>query len=163
LAIDLGGQLTAGDLLLPGGWLPLAAKQPLFTLGLDLVPAEGPQPGRMDLRQLLVRAATADGKPQEGGYSAEFRGRLDLDGTGTAEGLVDHADLDWLNRHASKGGALATGQGAITCTAQLDAGGVRQVEGHFLPLDVDLTIGHRFKASGITGAVAFTLTRPPTE
>jgi hypothetical protein len=39
-------------------------------------------------------------------------------------------------------------------------GSVTRVVGNFLPLDVDLTIGQRFRASGITGAVAFTLDQP---
>ncbi len=157
LTIALGGQLTGGQLLLPGGWLDLAARTPIFTVDLDLAAPKEGHPGGIDLRGLLVRAATADGKPAEGGYSAEFRGKIDLDGTGTADGLVDHADLDWINKHATRGGALATGQGAITCTAQLHEGSVQRVEGHFLPLDVDLTVGTRFKASGITGAVTFVL------
>ena len=160
LVIDLGGQLSGGELLLPGGWLDLAARTPIFTLGLDLTPPVGPAPGQVVLRELLVRAATPDGKPAEGAYSAEFRGQVTLDGSGTVEGLVDHADLDWINRHATRGGALATGQGAITCSAVLRDGTIQKVEGHVLPLDVDLTIGQRFKASGITGALAFTLDQP---
>ena len=160
LSINLGGQLTGGELLLPGGWLDLAARSPIFALDLDLTPPTGADPGWINLRQLLVRGATPNGKPVEGAYSAEFRGRLTLEGSGTAEGLVDHADLDWINRHATRGGALATGQGAITCTAELREGAVTRVVGHFLPLDVDLTIGQRFRASGITGAVAFTLDQP---
>ncbi len=159
LRIKLGGQLRSGRIRLPGTWLDLATRTPIFTAGLAI---EGPGRG-VSLDELLVRAAQPGGKPVTDSYSAQFSGTVDGDGNGTIKGLVDHADLAWVEHAVAKSGVDLAGQGAITCTTTFKSGDIDTVEGHFLPLDADLAIGKRFRATGITGAIHFLMERPVSE
>lgn len=159
IAIKAGGQLAAGEFRLPGTWLDLAAHTPIFTI--DARVRTGAE-ARFDLRELLVRAADAAGTPQPDSYSAQFGGILDGEGTGRISGLVDHADLGWVTRTLKLPRDAVDGEGAVTCEAVFEHARMERLAGHFLPLNAGVQLG-RFHASGITGAVDFTLDRRVVE
>lgn len=163
LRLKVGGHLTRGGLRLPGVWLDLARRSPIFTVALASSAGGEGGPGALLIEELLVRAADAKGEPAANGYSAQFMGRIDSAGGGRLRGLIDHADLGWVSRLAQKEGAALEGEGAIVCDATLAAGAVTGLEGYFLPLNADLRLGKDFNAQGITGAVRFRLDRSSEE
>ena len=155
IAVKVGGQLASGHLLLlPTGWLDLAAHTPIFTIDAEIRPGATTS---LTLRELLARAADAGGMPLTDGYSAQFAGTADESGNGTITGVVDHADLGWMGNQAGLPPAAIAGEGALTCAVQLRKFGFAKVSGSFLPLNAEVQLGTRFNASGITGAVEFTL------
>jgi hypothetical protein len=157
IAARAGGQLSSGQLRLPNGtWLNLAARTPIFTLDTAITPGETP---KLAIRELLVRAADAAGQPAADAYSAQLSGAIDSAGNGALAGLVDHADLGWVTNQIRLPAGSATGEGAVTCEALFVKGGMERLSGHFLPLNADVQLGTRFRASGITGAVDFLLDR----
>lgn len=154
IAIKVGGQLASGQLLLlPSGWLNLAAYTPIFTIDAELRPGTTTS---LTLRELLARAADAAGTPLPDGYSAQFGGTADENGNGTITGVVDHADLGWMGKQAGLPPSAVAGEGALTCILLLKQFTFAKVNGSFLPLNAEVQAG-RFHASGITGAVEFTL------
>ncbi len=155
-----GGQLAQGQLRLPGNWLDLAVRTPIFTIASEITRGKEL---RFLVRELLVRAADAGGTPLADGYSAQFSGALDEAGTGMLSGLVDHGDLGWVNRQIGLPTGAVDGEGAVTCEAAFVQGRVERLTGHFLPLNAEVQLGPRFRASGITGAVDFTLDRRALE
>ncbi len=155
LDAHFGGQLHQGQLRLPGTWLDIAARNPLFTAAFVLTPAEGYAPAALDVSEILVRAADAKGEPMALGYSAQLGGNLTATGTGQIRGVVDHADLGWVNSMLPLDPGSMSGQGAIAISADLFLATVMRLEGSFLPLNADLRIGKGFQATGITGAVQF--------
>ncbi len=155
IAIKIGGQLTSGHLLLlPTGWLNLAAYTPIFTVDAEIRPGSTTS---LNLRELLARAADTAGTPLADGYSAQFGGTADENGNGIIRGVVDHADLGWMGKQAALPPAAVAGEGALTCTMTLSRFSFIRVVGSFLPLNAEVQLGNRFRASGITGAVEFTL------
>lgn len=164
LTAKVGGQLASGRLRLPGDWLNLAVHTPIFTLVAEARPASGNTPGNLALKELLVRAADPAGSPLTDGYSAQFDGTIDEHGGGTVNGLVDHANLAWVNQQIGLPTGAVIGDGAVTCTASLSMGQIEKLTGHFLPLNADVSLGRSFRASGITGGVDFSVQRdgPPT-
>ncbi len=160
IALKIGGQLASGQLLLlPTGWLDLAAYTPIFTIDAEIRPGTT---STLVLRELLARAADAGGTPLPDGYSAQFGGTADENGNGTINGVVDHADLGWMGKQAGLPPAAIAGDGALTCAVQLRQFGFAKVSGSFLPLNAEVQLGARFRASGITGAVEFTLEQAPS-
>ncbi|MBA3708069.1 MAG: hypothetical protein H0W83_04500 [Planctomycetes bacterium] len=160
LEARFGGQLRKGAVRLPGGvWLDVAARTPLFTAKFQLTPPQGYAPAALDVDEILVRAANDKGEPQVGGYSAQLGGNLTATGTGQITGVVDHGDLAWVNRLLPLQENSMAGQGAITLAADLMFGEMMRLEGSFLPLNADLRIGKSFQATGITGAVKFTMAK----
>ena len=158
LAGTIGGHLRRG-LVAPGGLsVDLAADHPIFTLDAA-VATSGPSAGTVTLRELLVRAADERGAPATDRFSGQFAGVIGADGDGTVSGVVDHADLGWVVGLADRPGVHATGEAAITCTARLYAWTRLEVIGTLLPLGIDLRVGSRFRASGVSGAVRFTIIR----
>ena len=160
LVADFGGQIESGNYLLPVAWLPLAARTPLYTCTFSVTPPRGFAPAGIDVDEILVRAATKAGDPVPGGYSAQLSGSLTVGGTGELTGVVDHADLAWVNGLLPLDPGSMAGQGAIDITADLVSGDVQRVAGSFLPLNADLHLGTGFNATGITGAVHFEMARP---
>jgi hypothetical protein len=151
----LTGRLTSGELRIPGGWRDLAKRQPRFNAQLSF------GGGLILAEKILLRATDAAGEAQVDGYSAGLRGRFSLsDLTGTVIGVVDHADLGWLNTLIPIPDGVAAGEGAVTFTAQVVRDRIDSVEGHFLPLDARLKLGNVLNASGIKGVVAFRIARP---
>ncbi len=157
LDAHLLGRITSGALRLPGEWRDLARRRPSFnaeiTIGNGVLLAE----------KILVRATDATGQPLIDGYSAGLRGRFSLSElTGTVIGVVDHADLGWINTFIPIADGVFGGEGAVTFTANLVHNGIDSIEGHFLPLDAHLHLGQFLAATGIKGAVKFRLARPTT-
>ena len=159
LTAKVGGQLASGRLRLPGDWLNLAVHTPIFTLVAEARPATGNAPGNLILNELLVRAADPAGSPLTDGYSAQFDGRIDERGEGAVNGLVDHANLAWVNQQIGLPSGAVIGDGAVTCTASLSMGEIEKLSGHFLPLNADVSLGRSFRANGITGGVDFSVQR----
>jgi hypothetical protein len=160
LVADFGGQIESGDLRIPGTWLPLAARTPLYTCAFAFTPPRGFAPAGIDIDEIMVVAATKAGEPMPGGYSAQLSGSLTADGTGELAGVVDHADLAWVNGLLPLDPGSMSGQGAIDVSADLVSADVQRVAGSFLPLNADLHLGGGFHATGITGAVRFEMARP---
>lgn len=158
LAVKIGGHLRRGTVALGGMAIPLEADHPLFTLDGEVATAGG-RAGTATLRELLVRAADDAGTPASDRFSGQFSGTIGADGDGTIQGVVDHADLGWLAGLARRPGVRATGEAAIACTARIQRWRRIELEGSLLPLGIDLRIGNRFRASGITGAVRFSAVR----
>jgi hypothetical protein len=77
-------------------------------------------------------------------------------------GVVDHADLEWLNTFMPIKTGLIQGECAVTFTANVDNKGVRSVDGYLLPLDADVELPGLLTANGIKGSVQFTISRPKT-
>lgn len=152
------GRITSGELRIPGGWRDLAKRRPRFnaevSYGNGLVLAE----------KILVRATDdMTGEPLIDGYSAGLRGKFSLtDLKGTIIGVVDHADLGWINTLVPVADGVMGGEGAVTFTAQLMRSGIASIEGHFLPLDARLQLGKVLSATGIKGSVKFRIARPGT-
>ena len=166
LKATVGGQLVSGRLRLPGDWLNLAVHTPIFTLVAEARPTTANTPAHVILRELLVRAADPAGSPLTDGYSAQFDGTIDEHGEGTVNGLVDHANLAWVNQQIGLPTGAVIGDGAVTCTASISMGQIEKLTGHFLPLNADVSLGHSFRANGITGGVDFSVQRdvkPPTK
>ncbi len=159
LSAKVGGQLATGRLRLPNGWLDLATHTPIFTLVAETRPGLGDAPGMLTLNELLVRAADPAGSPVTDGYSAQFDGTIDERGNGVVNGLVDHADLAWVNLQIGLPTGAVIGDGAVTCTGVLQEGQFERINGHFLPLNADVKLGPSFRASGITGGVDFSIDR----
>ena len=155
----VGGQLQGAQLRLGRGWLDLAAQTPIFTSSFDLSPA--PNGVAVIVPELLVRSADPSGTPRPTGYSAGFRLSVDGSGSGSIEGLIDHVDLAWLNRQVPglTPGSIR-GDSAITGSGIIRDSQLKRLEGSFLPLSTDLTLGGVFHASGITGAVKFAMDLP---
>ena len=160
IAIKTGGQLTAGALRVPGSWLDLATRTPIFTLAAEVRTGATAQ---FTLSELLVRAADAAGTPQPEGYSAQFNGTIDHTGAGVINGLVDHANLGWADRALKLPTNAVDGEGAVTCLATFVDARMERLTGSFLPLNAEVQLGTKFRASGITGAVEFTLDRATVE
>ncbi len=156
---SLGGQLMKGQVRLPGTWIDAASRTPIFTIGMTYAPAIGYAPAALDLSEILVRSADATGAPLASGYSAQLAGNLTADGTGEITGVVDHADLAWVNSMLSLGALSVSGEGALAISADLVQAHMSRLQGAFLPLNADLLIGHDFKATGITGEVQFTMAK----
>jgi hypothetical protein len=155
LDAHLLGRITSGELRIPGGWRDLAKRRPRFnaevSFGNGLILAE----------QILVRATDATGEPLIDGYSAGLRGKFALaELTGTVLGVIDHADLAWINTLIPIPDGVVAGEGAVTFTANLVRDGIESVEGHFLPLDAKLHLGQILEATGIKGVVKFRIARP---
>lgn len=156
LDAHLLGRITSGELRIPGGWRDLAKRRPRFnaevSYGNGVVLAD----------KILVRATDeVSGEALIDGYSAGLRGRFSLtDLNGTIIGVVDHADLGWINTLVPVADGVMGGEGAVTFTAQLVPSGVTSIEGHFLPLDARLQLGKVLSATGIKGAVKFRIARP---
>lgn len=150
------GRITSGELRMPGGWRDLAKRRPRFnaevSYGNGVVLAE----------KILVRATDEmTGEPLIDGYSAGLRGKFSLtDLNGTIIGVVDHADLGWINTLVPVADGVMGGEGAVTFTAHLMRSGIASVEGHFLPLDARLQLGKVLSATGIKGAVKFRIALP---
>ena len=149
------GQVTHGEVRLPGQKVALAERRPIFNARFqvtgDAILAEN----------VLVRATDAQGQALPDGYSAGLRGRFSLvDLTGAVTGVVDHASLAWLTNLLPIPDGKLQGECAVTFTALLAKEGIRSVDGHFLPLDADLSLGPSLRATGIKGAVKFQLARP---
>ncbi len=149
------GRITSGSLRLPGEWRDLAKRRPRFNaeilIGNGVLLAEN----------ILVRATDATGEPLIDGYSAGLRGKFSLSElTGTVIGVVDHADLGWINTFIPIADGVFGGEGAVTFNATLVRDGIESIEGHFLPLDAHLQLGQFLSATGIKGAVKFRLARP---
>lgn len=163
ISAKVGGQLLSGRLRLPIGWLELATHTPIFTVVAETRPAANGTPSAITLSELLVRAADPAGSPLIDGYSAQFDGMIDDHGNGAVNGLVDHADLGWVNLQIGLPPGAVIGDGAVTCTATLVQGQIDRLTGHFLPLNADVKLGKSFRASGITGGVDFSVDRqtPP--
>jgi hypothetical protein len=159
LQARLGGQLHRGSVRLPGALLDVAARTPIFTADFIFTPAVGYAPSALDVNEILVRAADDRGQPVAAGYSAQLGGNLTATGTGQISGVVDHADLAWINSLLSLGALSMAGEGAIAITADLMNAQMTRLEGAFLPLNADLRIGRNFQATGITGAVEFTMAK----
>ncbi len=159
LTAKVGGQLLSGRLRLPGDWLNLAVHTPIFTLVADARATSGTIPGMVTLSELLVRAADPAGTPVTDGYSAQFDGTINEQGDGMVRGLVDHANLAWVNQQIGLPAGAVIGDGAVTCTATLLLGQIERLSGHFLPLNADVSLGRSFRASGITGGVDFSVQR----
>ena len=163
LTAKVGGQLLSGRLRLPGDWLNLAVHTPIFTLVAEARATSATTPGLLTLKELLVRAADPAGSPLTDGYSAQFDGSINEEGDGTVNGLVDHANLAWVNQQIGLPTGAVIGEGAVTCTAALALGQIERLSGHFLPLNADVSLGRSFRASGIIGGIDFSLQRdPPT-
>ena len=158
--IKTGGQLTAGALRVPGSWLELATRTPIFTIAAAVTTGANAQ---FKLTELLVRAADAAGTPQPDGYSAQFNGTIDNTGAGVITGLVDHANLGWADRALKLPNNAVDGEGAVTCLATFVDARMERLTGIFLPLNAEVQLGTKFHASGITGAVEFTLDRATVE
>jgi hypothetical protein len=155
LDAHLLGRITGGELRIPGGWRDLAKRRPQFnaevSLGNGLILAE----------KILVRATDPAGQPLIDGYSAGLRGKFSLsDKSGTVIGVVDHADLGWINTLVPISDGMVAGEGAVTFTANVAHDGIESVEGHFLPLDAQLHLGRILEATGIKGVVKFRIARP---
>lgn len=155
LDTHLLGRITSGELRIPGGWRDLAKRRPRFnaevSFGGGLILAE----------KILVRATDANGEPLIDGYSAGLRGKFSLsDLTGTVIGVVDHADLAWINTLVPIPDGVIGGEGAVTFTANVVRDGIESVDGHFLPLDARLHLGNVLEATGIKGVVKFRIARP---
>jgi hypothetical protein len=149
------GQVRRGTVRLPGSTLPLATHRPIFNARFAI------EPGLIIARDILVRATNEQGQPLADGYSAGLRGTLAVkDLSGTIKGVVDHADLAWLNTLMPLPEGRMQGECALTFTADLAPDGIRSVDGYFLPLDAALALSPTFRASGIKGAVKFRLARP---
>jgi hypothetical protein len=150
------GQLTSGSVRIPGSWLDLARHHPIFNATFAV------KAGTIDAEDVLVRATDERGEALPDGYSAGLHGSFSTsDLAGTITGVVDHADLAWLTSSALipvPDGHLH-GQCAVTFTAMLAPQGISRVDGFFLPLDADLTLGPTLKTTGINGAVKFRLAR----
>ena len=164
IAVKIGGQLTSGQLLLlSSGWLNLASYTPIFTVDAEIRPGTTTS---LTLKELLARAADATGTPLPNGYSAQFSGTADENGNGTIAGVIDHADLGWMGKQAALPPGSVSGEGALTCTVQLVRFGFSQVIGSFLPLNADVQLGTKFRATGITGSVEVKLEQeaaPPVD
>ena len=142
---------------IPGGWRDLAKRRPKFNAEASI------SNGVLLAEKILVRATDATGEALIDGYSAGLRGRFSfLDVTGTVIGVVDHADLGWINTLIPIPDGVVGGEGAVTFTANVMREGIESVEGHFLPLDANLHIGQVLTATGIKGAVKFRIARPGT-
>lgn len=157
LAILGGGHLTRGDLHLPGAWLDIASRTPIFTIAAGL-PAVERGPRVLQLRELLVRAADARGDPVERGWSAQFSGQLSADdGAGSLRGVIDHADLGWIAQQVTLPEGKLAGEGALVFTIALASGAIQKLEGDFLPLSADLDLGSAIRVQGIKGRVRVVL------
>jgi hypothetical protein len=150
VAAHLVGQLTKGEVRLPGSWHDLSRRQPIYNAQMSFGNAI------LLLENLLVRATDATGAAKIDGFSAGLRGRFSAkEQTGTLIGTVDHADLVWLNTLMPIDSGLAQGECAVTFTAELDKKGVRSVAGNFLPLNAGVKLPGLLEAQGIKGAVQF--------
>jgi hypothetical protein len=152
--------LRRGTLILPGIPVDLAERRPIFTVQAR-ISTVGEQPGSVTVDELLVRAANAAGAPDPEGFSLQVAGTLNPLGDGRFTILVDQADLAWLQRSLPQLAGVVTGRAALVGTATLVTGSISRIVGELLPLSVDLNLGGRLRASGITGAIRFTLTPPP--
>jgi hypothetical protein len=160
LRVQAGGHLRRGTLILPGIPVDLAERRPIFTVQAR-ISTVGEQPGSVTVDELLVRAANAAGAPDPEGFSLQVAGTLNPLGDGRFTILVDQADLAWLQRSLPQLAGVVTGRAALVGTATLVTGSISRIVGELLPLSVDLNLGGRLRASGITGAIRFTLTPPP--
>jgi hypothetical protein len=149
------GRITNGELRIPGGWRDLAKRRPRFNAEVSFAN------GVILAEKILVRATDASGEALIDGYSAGLRGRFSLSElTGTVVGVVDHADLAWINTLIPIPDGVVGGEGAVTFTANVVRDGIESVDGHFLPLDARLHLGHLLSATGIKGVVRFRIARP---
>jgi hypothetical protein len=153
VVVRAGGQLRTGELFVSPSWLPLAAQTPIGSVEVRILPG-----AVVELAEVLVRAADAQGQPLPGGYSCQFSGRLAGDPvTGQVQGVIDHADLSWFASRLGSGDARIAGEGAIAIQAQI--GGPRvihRITGTFLPLGTDLSLDNgRLQVRGITGGIRF--------
>jgi len=156
LEAQLSGQLVAGELGLPNGWMDLSERSPIFTTTFSF------QPGKVELHEALARAADRFGQPAKDGFTAELRGRTDPDLTGTITGVIDRADIGWFKRNTLlvplPSAAEVTGEGAVTFTMRSAGGAIAEVSGYVLPLNIDLSLlDGALDISGITGALRFSL------
>jgi len=155
LEAHLLGRITSGELRIPGGWRDLARRRPKFNAEVSI------SNGVLLAEKILVRATDATGEALIDGYSAGLRGKFSVaDLTGTIIGVVDHADLGWINTLIPIPDGVVGGEGAVTFTANLVRDGIESVDGHFVPLDANLHIGQVLTATGIKGAVKFRIARP---
>ena len=159
LKLQAGGHLQRGTLIIPGTAIDLAARKPLFTVAAR-VPAGADVAVAVTIDELLVRSSNADGVPDPEGFSLQVSGQIDPTGTGTLKGLVDQADLGWIHRTVPQLVGVLKGRAAIVGHADLVNGEIVQVVADLLPLSIELRLGVRLVANGVTGAIHFTLTRP---
>jgi hypothetical protein len=164
LEIHLSGQLNRGEAWIPGGWLDIALRKPVFTATVAV------NPGQIELREVMARATDDQGQPSAEGFTAGINGVLSTEPlAGKINGVIDRADLEWVKANTKlvplpKSSAIK-GRGAATFTAHIAAGSVEQVDGYFLPLNDDLTMlkddkGALLDISGIKGAMKFHLAKP---
>ena len=158
LSTHLFGQVRRGDLRLPGSWLSVAARRPIFSASLEVAG------GVVRSEEILVRATDEQGEPLPDGYSAGLRGYFSAtELRGAVKGVIDHCDLAWSNSLSSTlmpiPDGTVQGECAVTFSAALEKDGIAKVEGFFLPLDADFTLGGTLRASGIKGTVKFALER----
>jgi hypothetical protein len=150
IAAHMVGQLSSGEVRLPGTWHDLSRRQPKYNAQLSF--------GNeiLLLENLLVRATDATGAEKIDGFSAGLRGRFSAkEQSGTVIGTVDHADLVWLNTLMPIDSGVAHGECAVTFTTEIDKKGVRSIAGNFLPLNASVKLPGILQAQGIKGAVQF--------
>jgi hypothetical protein len=154
IGVHVLGRLVEGDIRLPGSWHNLARRRPIFNAQLSV------SNSILLAENILVRATDDNGNAKIDGFSAGLRGRISLkEQQGTVIGVVDHADLEWLNTFMPIKTGLVEGECAVTFNAELDNKGVRSIDGHFLPLDADVNLPGMFTATGIKGSVQFRINR----
>ncbi len=157
IALHSVGRITSGDIRLPGNWHDLARRRPRFNAQIII------SNGVVLAENILVRATDEKGSPLIDGFSAGLRGRFSAkEQNGTVIGVVDHADLEWLNTFMPIKAGLIKGECAVTFTADVDSKGVKTVDGYFLPLDADVQLPGVLSANGIKGSVQFRISRPTT-
>ena len=155
LSTHLLGQVHRGELRLPNTWLALAPRRPIFNATLEIAG------GVLRSEEILVRATDEQGEPLPDGYSAGLRGYFSAtDLRGAVKGVIDHCDLAWSTTLIPIPDGKVHGECAVTFTAALEKDGIASIEGFFLPLDADFTLGANLRASGIKGTVKFALERP---
>ncbi|MBA3938476.1 MAG: hypothetical protein H0X38_13535 [Planctomycetes bacterium] len=155
LSTHLLGQVHRGELRLPNTWLALAPRRPIFNATLEIAG------GVLRSEEILVRATDEQGEPLPDGYSAGLRGYFSAtDLRGAVKGVIDHCDLAWSSTLMPIPDGKVHGECAVTFTAALEKDGIASIEGFFLPLDADFTLGANLRASGIKGTVKFALERP---
>lgn len=162
VAVNAGGQLSAGRIRIPGDWLDLAARTPIFTMDCAIQQGSG-RVEAIDLRRLMVRAANAEGQPVSGLYSAQVEGRLAGERlAGRLVGIVDHADIGWVTGLIAPGQVQVQGEGAVAFQAEIESGEAKRIDGTFLPLGADISVdGGKLRIDGITGGIRFTIDGKP--
>lgn len=159
IAVDLAGQITRGDLFVPNSWIDVALHTPVFTTSFTI------RPDQLVIDEILARAGTADGQPENGGYTSGIRGALSTETlAGTLSGVIDHADLEWLKANTTlvplPKASKVKGEGALTFKAVLGVRSIERVDGYFLPLNADFKMpAGDLDITGIKGALKFEIVK----